>query len=233
MHESLNALLKLQEIDSQIIFLRQAKERRPRDLDADRRRLAEKQRLLDGIAIEVKRLKMASDSREVDLKKNEAEIDKLRIALNQARSNQEYQILREQIARLQTQDGQIEEEVLKHLSDVDRLEQGRRGSEEELRGAQKEFDRRLDEMNQVLKGIDQELAQLQERRRGSANAIPTDHLQVYERVLARHSDSALARVENQVCQGCHMSVTPQTMNMLLLDRELIQCRNCLRILYLD
>ena len=58
-------------------------------------------------------------------------------------------------------------------------------------------------------------------------------LLLYDRVLSRHKDFALARLEHQVCQGCFMSITPQTLNTILLGRELCQCRNCLRILYLD
>jgi len=233
MHDSLKALLRLQEIDSQIIFLRTAKEKRPRELESDRRRVDEKKRMVDGLTQEIKKTKMEGDRKELDLKKNEAEILKLRVALNVAKSNQEYQILKEQIARLEEQNGKIEEEVLKCLSEVDSLEKGKRDADEEHRGAQKELQKRTEELNQILKGIDGELAELQARRRAALDGVPQEHLQPYDRVLSRHGDSALARVENQVCQGCFMAVTPQTMNLLLLDRDLSQCRNCLRILYLD
>ncbi|MBN1443076.1 MAG: hypothetical protein JXA90_10215, partial [Planctomycetes bacterium] len=34
-------------------------------------------------------------------------------------------------------------------------------------------------------------------------------------------------------QGCHMTVTPQSITVLMLGKELVQCRNCSRLLYLD
>jgi predicted nucleic acid-binding Zn-ribbon protein len=233
MNESLRTLLELQEVDSQIIFLRDAREKRPRELESDRRRLEEKKRLLEGLAQEIKRIKMESDRRELDLKHNEAEVEKLRIALNQAKSNQEYQILKEQIARLEEQDSKIEEEVLKRLGEVDGLERAKRSAEEELRAVEADFKLKVEELNRVLKGLEEQLGGLESRRQGAVKKVPTEHLSLYERVLKRQRDSALARVENQVCMGCFMGITPQTINLLMQDRELIQCRNCLRILYLD
>jgi uncharacterized protein len=233
MHDSLKALLELQELDSQIIFLRDAREKRPRELEADRRRLDEKKKVLDGLTQEIKRIKMEADRRELDLKRNEGEVGKLQVALNQAKSNQEYQILREQIGRLQTDDSKIEEEVLKRLGEVEGLEESKRQAEVELKAFQGEFQKKVEELNAVLRGIEGQLSELGGRRQEASGRVPREHLQLYDRVLARHRDFALARVEHQVCQGCFMSVTPQTMNLLLMDRDLQQCRNCLRILYLE
>ena len=233
MHPSLKALLQLQELDSRMIFLREAKEKRPRELDTDRRRLDEKKQVVDRIVKEMKRLRIDSDQRELDLKKNETEIAKLRTALNTASSNQEYQILRDQIARLDDSNSRIADDVLARLGEVEGLEKGKREAEGEVRGMQGEFEKKLEELRGILGNIDAELAQLGARRQACARDVPADHLALYDRVLQRHKDFALARVENQVCQGCYMSVTPQTLNLLLQDRELSQCRNCLRILYLD
>jgi uncharacterized protein len=233
MNESLKALLQLQRIDGEIIFLREAKRRRPQELEVDRRRLEDKKRVVDGVAAEMKKLRMESDRRELELKRNEAEVTKLQVALNTAKSNQEYTILKEQIARLQDQDGKIEEEVLKRLGEVDALDRGKKDAEAELKTFQAEFKGKEDELNRILKGIDEQLGTLLAAREESARNVPADHLQLYDRVLARHKDHALSRIENNVCQGCYMSITPQKMNELLLGRDLIQCMNCLRILYLE
>ncbi len=233
MNDSLKVLMTLQEVDGQMILLRNAREKRPQELEGDRRRLDEKKKVLDGIGQEMKRLRMESDRRELDLKQNESEIVKLRTQLNQCKSNQEYQILKEQIARLEEKNGKIEDEVLQALNELESLGDGKHRADEELKTAQMEFDQKLKELNEVLQGIEGQLGGLTQRRDDARRCIATDHLQLYERVLNRHKDHALARVEHQVCQGCFMTVTPQTMNLLLQGRELSQCRNCLRILYLD
>ncbi len=233
MNDSLKSLLKLQQIDSEIIFLTEARQKRPAELETDRRRLVEKKGVGEQIAQEIKKLKKESDQRELDLKKNDADMAKLKIALNLAKSNQEYQILKEQIARLSEENNKIEEEILNRLGEIESLERGKRENDAEAEAFQGEFQKKEEEMRRILQGIDEQLHGLTKQREEAIQEIAGDHLQLYERVLNRHGDFALARVENQVCQGCNMSITSQTINLLMIGRELNQCGNCLRILYLD
>jgi uncharacterized protein len=233
MHESLKALLKLQEIDSEMIFLREARVKRPRELETDRRRVEDRKKVVEAVVQEIKKIRMESDRRELDLRKNEAEVVKLRTALNQAKSNQEYQILKDQIGRLEEQDSKIEEEILKRLSEVDGLDKAKKEAETELTAAAADFKKKEEELNQIVRGLDEQIAALDRQREEASRAVPSEHLQLYDRVLQRHGDFALARMENRVCQGCFMSVPPQTLNLVMLGRELSQCKNCLRILYLE
>ena len=233
MHESLKAILMLQQIDTEMIFLREAKHKRPQELESERHRLQEKKKVVEGIVQEMKRLRMDSDRREVDLKKNEGEVVKIQIALNQAKTNQEYQIHKDQIARLKGDNSKIEEEVLKKLGEIDGLAQAKKDGEAELKAFEVEFNSREEELKKILQGLEGQLAALSQRRAAAIRDIPADYLQLYERVLARLKDTALVRVENKVCQGCFMSVNPQKVNTIMIGRELVQCGNCLRILYLD
>jgi predicted nucleic acid-binding Zn-ribbon protein len=233
MHDSLKALQELQRIDTELIFLREGRRVRPLELESDRRKLEEKKRVVDVVGQEIKKLKLECDRRELDLKKNEADITKLQIALNQAKSNQEYQILKDQIARLNEQNSKIEEEVLKKLGEVEGLDRAKKDAEGDLKVVQGEYKEKEKELQEIVQGLDQQLADLTARRDAAAKDVPSDHLLLYERVLTRHRDSALARIENQVCQGCFMSIPPQTINQILLGRELSQCKNCLRILYME
>jgi predicted nucleic acid-binding Zn-ribbon protein len=233
MHESLKALLKLQEIDSEMIFLREARMKRPQELESDRRRVEERKKMVEAVVQEIKKIRMESDRRELDLRKNEAEVVKLRTALNLAKSNQEYQILKDQIGRLEEQDSKIEEEILKRLSEVDGLDRAKKEAEAELVAATGDFKKKEEELSQIVRGLDEQIAALNRQREEASRAVPNEHLQLYDRVLRRHKDFALARMENRVCQGCFMSVPPQTLNMVMLGRDLSQCGNCLRILYLE
>jgi predicted nucleic acid-binding Zn-ribbon protein len=72
---------------------------------------------------------------------------------------------------------------------------------------------------------------MEAKRNGLASEVDRDHLKVYERVLARHNNFAIARVEDKVCQGCFISVTAQDVN-LLMQGKFVQCKSCSRILFL-
>ena len=55
-----------------------------------------------------------------------------------------------------------------------------------------------------------------------------ENLKIYERVLQRYNNFAIARVEGQVCHGCFMSVTSQEVN-LLMQGQFLQCKSCSRL----
>lgn len=231
MNPSIEQLLRVQEVDSEMIFIRESLRMRPRELDDDRRKLENARKYLEASQAQIKRFKMDADRGELEVKRLDAEIEKLNVALNQAKSNQEYTIFKEQIRRQGEARGTAEEQVLEKLSEIDALEAERKERTEELKREEVSFRNKEAEMRQVLDGLETQLGKLEERKAGLVEGIDRDHLKIYDRVLARHNNFAVARIENQVCQGCYMTVTSQEKN-LLLQGQFLQCKSCSRLLYL-
>ena len=231
MHPSISQLLRVQDVDSETIFIRESLRMRPLELEDDRRKLQGARQELEAIVGDIKRTKMDADRREVDVKKFDAEIEKLRVALNQAKSNQEYTVFKEQIKKLEEGRGKAEEEVIEKLTELDALELGRKAQAQKIADEEKTFRRREAEVEEVLKGLRGQLEGLEKRRADLLDGIDREHLKIYERVLARHNNFAIARVEGQICHGCFISVTSQEVNLLLQD-QFLQCKSCSRLLYL-
>lgn len=231
MNESIEQLLRVQEVDSQIISLKESLRVRPRELDGDRRKAQETRAVLEALVAQIKRTKVDADQRELDVKKCDAEILKLSVAMNQSKSNQEYTIYKEQIKRQEDIRGKAEEDVIEKLTVIDGLELKRKGQAQELEAAEKALRKKEAEVQELLRGMEAQIADLEARRGQLIAGIDGEKLQIYERVLQRHNNFAVARVENQVCQGCYMSVTSQQVN-LLLQGHFLQCGSCMRVLYL-
>jgi len=231
LNPSLEQLLRVQEVDSQILFLRESVRLRPLEIEDDRRKVVETKKNLEGLLLEIKKGRMDADRREVDVKKSDSEIEKLNVLLNQAKSNQEYTIFKEQIKRQEELRGKAEEEVIEKLTQLDSLESSRKALASKLDMEEKSFRRKELEVQEILKGIKGQLQVLEEQRVGLLKDIDKDHLRTYERVLQRHNNFAIARVEGQVCHGCFMSVTTQEVN-LLMQGQFLQCKCCSRLLYL-
>ena len=232
MNPSIEQLLHVQGVDSEMIFIRESLRRRPLELDDDRRKLENARKHLEGAQAQIKRFKMDADRGELEVKRLDAEIEKLTVALNQAKSNQEYTIIKEQIRRQSEGRGTAEEQVLEKLSEIDALEAERKERTEDVKREEASFRNKEAEMKQVLDGLETQLAKLEERREGLIEGIDREHLKIYDRVLARHNNFAIARVEGQICQGCYMTVTSQEIN-LLLQGQFLQCKSCSRLLYLE
>jgi uncharacterized protein len=231
MHPSIEKLLKVQEVDSQLIFLRESMRMRPRELEDDRRKAAETKAGLEAVEAQIKRAKVDSDQRELDVGKADAEITKIQTAMNQSKSNQEYTIFKEQIKRQEEIRGKAEEDVIGKLHEIDALDLKRKEWAARLAEAEKTFRKKEAEVTELVRAMQKEYDSLQSRRGGLLEGIDPENLKVYERVLERHNNFAIARVEGQICHGCYMSVTSQEIN-LLLQGSFLQCKNCSRILCL-
>ena len=230
MHPSIEQLLRVQDVDAQAIFLRESMRLRPRELDDDRGHVAKANAAVKALISRVRTIKVESDEREVDVKKCDAEIEKLNVALNQASSNQEYTILKEQIKRQEELRSEAEEDVLEKLTQIDSIEVEQKERSGDLSSAEDSLSKKQAELDEMMENIRGELSRLEAQRAGLVAEIDPEHLRTYDRVLQRHNNFAIARVDSQVCQGCYMSVTAQEVN-LLMQGQLVQCKSCSRLFH--
>ena len=232
MHELLKSLLELQKIDSDLHFLDDLKVKRPRELDKDKGRLQRARDAKAAILTGVKELRMGCDRGELELQEKQADIDKFQVSLNTAKTNQEYQIFKDKIERITDESSHIEEMVLEAFNRIDSLNAEKTGVEGSVVTIQQELDKKQEEMDGFLGEVNEKLKILGVQRDERVKEIPADALELYTKVLERYQDLALAVVEDNVCQGCYMTVTKQDRSQLLMGQELIQCKRCVRILYL-
>ncbi|HBT96672.1 MAG TPA: hypothetical protein DEB25_03035 [Desulfobulbaceae bacterium] len=69
------------------------------------------------------------------------------------------------------------------------------------------------------------------RRGQEATQIDAALLRKYEMLRKRRHGIAIANVEREVCQGCHMKLPPQQYNLLLRGDSIHECPSCQRIVY--
>jgi predicted nucleic acid-binding Zn-ribbon protein len=230
MHPSIERLLSVQEIDSQMIFLEEAARLRPLEVEDDRKRLAGAQAGLDGVLGRILGARKGIDAAELEVKTLEAGIEKASIALNQAKSNAEYTVFKEQVRRKDEAKGEIEEKTLEAMQRMDGLAEEQKEALSRRDAAARALEGKENQVREVLAGVVEQLHGMNSKREELAESVDKEHLGIYDRVLARYQDFAVARVDGYVCQGCHLSVTPQEKNQLL-QGEFLQCRSCIRLLF--
>ena len=127
----------------------------------------------------------------------------------------------------------VEEEVLERLSESDQLEERRQEIKRELEENESIYSRREEEVSEVVQGLDKQIDQFSQEREKLTVDVDPQHLTLYERILERNKNSAISVVRDSICQGCFMTVTSQNVTLLMLGRDLVQCRNCSRLLYIE
>jgi uncharacterized protein len=171
-------------------------------------------------------------TREHQLQGLQARVDDLKVKLNQARKNEEYKAIQNQIAHDTAAAGKLEDGVLEAMTRIDT-------QVSDLAALEAEVGRLAAEVNEQSTRVE---AQAVEQRAtlGALEAaiaeaeaiIPEDLREHYRRVVKQRGADAFAAVEGGACTGCFVSVTAQCLNELINCKSLIFCKSCGRILYL-
>lgn len=174
------------------------------------------------------------DRKELDLRTREAEIEKLNVQLNTIKTNKEYSLIKLKIEGLKADNSLLEEEILDAIGKVDALKADTVRIDSELAAIDAERTRITAEVEKEMSGVRGKLALVKEARAKVAAGVRPDFLDKYERILKGKDDArALAVVRDQTCHGCDMSVTTHELTLIMKDTDLVLCRSCSRILYLE
>ena len=79
-------------------------------------------------------------------------------------------------------------------------------------------------LGETLKTVEAERAAL-------AEGIDEDILDQYNRLFVSKGGSAVVPLEHEVCTGCHMKLTTQTLVRVRGGQQITHCEQCGRILY--
>lgn len=233
MSEKTEALCRLQSLDTKLKIVEGDKLYRNYDVQKKQNHIQQKKGELSKSSEEVKMFYKKISGKELDLKSLEADINKLRLQINQIKTNKEFGATKLEIGGKEANKSVIEDEILKLMTVYDEMQQRHKTSEKEIKQEELQLEELEKKVDADLKTLESEIAELKKKRAGYEAGLDKDVLQQYQRLVSHKDAVAVVGVVNKVCQGCYMSITSQTLNKLMTDRDLTFCHSCGRILYLD
>lgn len=223
-------LRDLHELHIQLRQVREQLERGPKQIRARRQHAERRQAEVDTHREELKHLKMAADQRSLQLKTNEAKIHELKIKLNSASSNREFDIMKAQIEADTMANSVLEDEILDALDKVDRMQATIAAAEEELAKAKSEEQRVVGEVESAEPQLRQRAEELEESLRLAERDLPSSIVEKYRRLVQAHGADALAAVENRACTSCYAILSPNAIVEINTGKTQF-CKSCGRLLY--
>jgi len=230
---TINLLLDLQKLDLERKELESEKSALPAALKKAKDEFNELKMRLDERRRQLREKNIDIDRMEVDVKSIDEKVKKLQIQLNAASSNKEYSTLKHEIGTFQADKEVIEDSMLEILNKTEELEAEIGSLKNSLEEKEEEFERAKVDTARKEHELRLDLAKLDGARQELARQIDPETFQTYERLLTRYEGEVLVPVVGQSCGGCHMSLTPQTINLLMQNERLVKCKSCGRILYLN
>jgi predicted nucleic acid-binding Zn-ribbon protein len=232
MNPRLQPLLDLQNLDNR---LRELDERREAVFEGVRRQegvlvqLASEKRVLETAVREAQRV---GQEKEAQLQDLEAKIDKLQRQMNQVRNNREYTVLQEEMRNLEADCRVLEDLGLQALGGVDEKKYRLAALDQKIEGEDRLFQELRGKAEEEVKELGVQGQKLLTERERLAAVVDRDDVELYGRLSKSRDGMAVVEARDEACGGCFMQLTPQTVNVLLSDGELVRCPSCSRILYL-
>jgi len=226
-----NVLRTLHRIHRQLSDLRERLARGPKQIRACEANVAHQEGQFAEVRQEARAIRVATDAKQVQLSGGENKVKELKIKLNSASSNREYQALKDQIAALEMANSVLADEILEGLERIDEFKEKVAAVEANLAKAREKSGRVHAEVQEQEPLIRGDIERLEAELKQCEANLPADVQESYQRVVRQRGEDALAEIESGYCSGCHQHVPLNVQAAIMLDRPMF-CKTCGRMLYL-
>ncbi len=233
MIEKFNVLIRIQSLKNKINELELAQKHRKQDIQKKNIQIKREKALTEQKHEEKIAVQKEIDRKELDLKTNESEISKYNSQLNSIKTNKEYTALVSEIGSKKADMSILEDEILIMMSKLEAANQGYEKAKENLKSEDESLKDLTERVNTELRESDIEIEKVKNEQKKYIDLLDEHSLKQYNRLSNIKGGKAIVPVIGNVCGGCSMTVTRQTLNELMSRKDLVFCRSCSRILYLD
>lgn len=232
MRAQIEILASLQTVDREIKEQSDIKQGLLGDLDSKEKGIQAKKREIDSlraIFAEMEKLRAAKDR--VFLDEGKKAVDK-RMRMNRIKNIKELQALQREIDLMRQANGELEEELIKIMQQMDGIKAQMQTKEAEMAALHDEWEMQQKALGAQITGIDRAVTEAANRRQSIAAQITGDLISRYELIFSRRGGTAVVEVSGGICQGCYMNIPPQLSNEIIRSDKVHLCPSCQRIVYI-
>jgi len=235
----LNGLVKLQSVENRLRAAKAKLARCRRSVIIQENQVRSLQSAIEAKKEETQLTKVQCDRLELELKTRDAQVDKLRASLNNAKTNKEYAAVLTQLNTTKADNSKIETQILELMKAIETDEEEVASIRAQIQEQKSLLEETRKKAESSATGHEDEIGKIQAEWDEVAKSIPPVALEAFKRVAETYDGEAVVRVDQSEgksgaysCGGCFMGVTAESVNMLMTRDEIIRCSNCTRILVL-
>jgi hypothetical protein len=187
---------------------------------------------VDALKLKARQVEVERKRLELDVGTRNESIARLKTQQYQTRKNDEFQAISHEIERYGNEIQKLEDEELELMIEADKLKGEVEVAEKNARTTKDTISRQLTDLETKSKALGSQQQEFEKERETLASKIDADLLDQFERLFNSKGDAAIVAVEHGVCTGCHMKVTTATASRVKAGKEIVNCEQCGRILYL-
>jgi predicted nucleic acid-binding Zn-ribbon protein len=227
----IKSLVTLQEIDTRIIEKRLFIDKVPMRIYEVDEPLKQAKAELEKMKQKTETLLKKKRDKEQLLDGTNEKIGKMKGRVSEIKTNKEYQAHLKEIEASEKEITAIEDEILTVMEELEAALRQQKEKEEKVNGEVEKMNAFKKELDREVEEYEKELASLKEERAKLVGSIEPDVYGRYMMLLKTGGGVAVTPAKNELCTGCNMNIPPQLYVEIRKSDEVIQCPQCLRILY--
>jgi len=229
--KQIEQLIILQQVDDEILVLREEIEKAPLELADLEGKMSEHNDRQAQIEERVELLKDQQKKLANEIEEDAGKIKKSKNKLMLVGNTKEYHAMMREMDSLEKlnrmredEQSAVQEELARQGEATEHLNTDMGDVKEQYGTLKATLDARLDE-------ADKKLATLDRKRKKACKAVPPPILGRYEFIRSRMENPVIVPVAGGVCKGCNIMIPPQTYNDLQKGKQILSCPNCQRLIY--
>ncbi len=183
------------------------------------------QALLD-CELRVKKIELDAETRRTTIKR-------LKLQQFETRKNEEFQALGHEITRYEKDLDDFETKELEAMEEVDVYRKALKTAEAGLTQTRKLVEEDLAVIKERHGRMEQDKTEVTAERAKLLGNVSEDIVPLYNRLMKTKAGLAIAPLRDGKCEGCHMKLIASTIMKAQTGKEITQCEDCGRILYME
>jgi len=227
------SLLKLQAVDLKIRELETRLALLPKEMGELKTKRDAAVAAVNDAATAAKKIELARRTAESEIEALNAENKRLQQQSAMVKKNNEYQAMLGTVALNTKKIGDLESRVLELMDKFEEAKKAYRHVKQDNEATVNALRAEFEELVSFAGDLKKEIADLKANRSEDIQGVDRDTLARYRQLLnGKDGIAPLVKVENEICGGCHLRVTRQTMTNLQKS-GVTSCENCMHLIYLD
>jgi len=229
--KQIEQLIILQDVDDQIIVLREEIEKAPLELADLEGQLAEFEERRAQIDERMDILKDQQKKLGIEIEEDATKIKKSKNKLMLVGNTKEYHAMMREMDSLEKLNRMREEEQVAVKEETERQLAATEALNEEMAGVQEQYNELKKTLDARLADANKKLDSLGRKRKKACKVVPPPILGRYEFIRERMENPVIVPVTQGICHGCHIMIPPQSYNDLQKGQQILSCPNCQRLIH--
>jgi predicted nucleic acid-binding Zn-ribbon protein len=232
MLEVIEKLLALQDRDRRLRAFRSELDSIPAEIKTKERLIGDAASRLESAKTRAKEIEVAKKALQMETGSKRDQIAKYKTQQTQTRKNEEFTALAHEITAAEKLISEIEDRELALMEEAESLKPEIAAAEAAFTAEKQKYETQIAALHVKESNLRERIAELEAARPTATEGVDEDLLDRYERLFKTKNGAAVVALEHEVCTGCHMKVTTQTVVEVKSARHVVSCPQCGRLLHL-